>query len=90
MRVENFIQKYLPVQIQRQIGESINKVFNEGDIKLVRYKDYENAYEARQTSAILKDNGVSDLRVAMKELYEDFLVKQAQFLSEEDSNNELA
>jgi len=26
----------------------------------------------------------------MKELYEDFLVKQAQFLSEEDSNNELA
>ena len=90
MRVENFIQKYLPVQIQRQIGESINKVFNEGDMKLFRYKDYENAYEARQTSAILKDNGVSDLRVAMKELYEDFLVKQAQFLSEEDSNNELA
>jgi hypothetical protein len=26
----------------------------------------------------------------MRELYEDFLVKQAQFLSEEDSNNELA
>jgi hypothetical protein len=26
----------------------------------------------------------------MKALYEDFLVKQAQFLSEDDSNNELA
>jgi hypothetical protein len=68
----------------------LTHVFTQGDAKLIRYKEYESAYEARETSGILKDNGQADLRIAMKELYEDFLLKQAQLLSDEDTSNELA
>jgi hypothetical protein len=68
----------------------LTHVFTQGDAKLIRYKEYESAYEARETSGILKDNGQADLRIAMKELYEDFLLKQAQLLSDEDTGNELA
>jgi len=40
-RVENFVDKYLPVKVQHQISHSIMSMFNKRDAKLSRYREYE-------------------------------------------------
>lgn len=71
MKVENFIEKYLPVNVQKQIGLSLMNMLSEKDNKLQRYKEYEGAYFQGMSESILKDDGIADLVQSMKRVYKE-------------------
>jgi hypothetical protein len=69
MRVENFMEKYLPLQVQNQISHSLNAIV---DVKnRYRLKEYEDARFLELRELLLDDRGLPSLEKECKAILEE-------------------
>ena len=57
MQIENYLDKYLRLKVQQQIGKSIASAFENKKSILERYKQYEEGFLKEANKAILADEG---------------------------------
>lgn len=57
VQIENYLDKYLRLKVQQQIGKSIASAFENKKSILERYKQYEEGFLKEANKAILADEG---------------------------------
>lgn len=57
IQVENFMEKFLPLKIQKQIGKNFMAVFGGKKSTLEKYRDYEEQFLKESNKIILADEG---------------------------------
>ena len=55
--MENYLEKYLPMKIQKAIGKNIKAIFEERKGVVEKYLSYEDSFLREANKIILSDNG---------------------------------
>ena len=69
IQVENYVEKFLPLKIQKQIGKNLLIVLGQKKSLFDKYKEYEQSFLRVQNQVILQDEGIPSI---MKDLQKEF------------------
>ena len=63
--IENYVEKYLPAQIQTQVGEVIRGIMPDKEVR--KFEDYQKNIFEKINQVILNDDGVPDILSRIKQ-----------------------
>ena len=70
IQIENFLDKFMRLKVQQQIGKSLAGTFENKRSILEKYRTYEEGFLKEANKAILNDDGQPDV---MQSMHRDFL-----------------